>query len=1184
MSNNTNYEISMPTTDKLRGMANWPEWSTKVQLALVSMGLWGHVKGEVIRPTDDATDWVKNDSKAIFFMINNMTETTQQKLKQAGWDIDNATAMTTWNLLKTSVTKITDESLADLLMRFPHYKRKDFATFNAYIAKTLWAWDTIIKAGGLDDKFLVMTLMNGIKDTYPEWYTNWKHDCDRGKFPTKQDFLQFLSAKADDEEAAGTRINLSVQTPNQLPPMPAGAKGSDQCYIHTNMTHSNDNCWSQHPEKRPSWHKGKRKGKSPNQVGNPDIIQPMNLAIVARALSSDAVVLDSGAAEHCFNDLKWFAHIDFHDEDNRYIGHNNVPYGRQGIGIVQLSANGKILILHNVGYCAVGTANIIATNILEKSYGLVVNGQTKELVFADSGHKLCSYEWQSGVAVLDVRPQSKPHVNFSVLPNRATTKNVDYGLMHHRLMHAGAERIKRACKAAGIQLNESSIKKFHCEACYLGKADAIISRAKFEPTAFLSHVYWDLLQHTPVGYRWSLHGIDGYTGFQWIMFLTRKKHALPKLKEWKGKVEKMSGGHQVQAFVFDNGGEFKSDKTTEWGTKEEVKIKYTTPYAHEQNGRAEKAGKDIAAGARTTLIQLQLPQELWPLFMETSVYIHNLLPARRYNWQSPIQRMFKIINLPYEPSLRHIHTWGCKAYVTIPKETQVKSQKMANKAKIGNLVGMEGLHGHVYKIWLPDEQRVVRARDVRFHEGPNNKTRTDPTIEYEAKLVEPDPEGSGKITYTEVRDELGTDLGGKQTEEHRADPSGTITPETHSTDRSSLSPDIRLGTPLESPHSMLSDIDVVEQLDDSGASQRQHEQLHQDAGPIRLAPTDVDKNPRSETPRNNLQEQTPPYTPAQQYRGNETQTRNQLALEEQEDLQQEQPIPPARAMHGTFSEKQDVEDTASEQPMGQGSVSDQHSHPSQTSHRSLRDQPRRDYSDNGATIAAERAAKYVNLIYREEDIRQGQAKRPLIPMWSIMKIREHLNQPRVPKNWFDARVRNDYKSKWLPAMEKQFRSLVEMDVWILVELPPGKIALDGRWVYDEKYPKDADPYARARWVVRELCLFRRDDGVHILLYVDDMIIAAPTKQMVKDTAESIALRFKIKEIGEVTEFLGLEIKRDRPQRRIWISQEKFIDRIIQKFFPDQQLNKAQSPWPSKTEIPANWKELDSELSIHGDKT
>jgi hypothetical protein len=47
MSSNTNYEISMPTTDKLRDMANWPEWSTKVQLALMSMGLWGHVKADI---------------------------------------------------------------------------------------------------------------------------------------------------------------------------------------------------------------------------------------------------------------------------------------------------------------------------------------------------------------------------------------------------------------------------------------------------------------------------------------------------------------------------------------------------------------------------------------------------------------------------------------------------------------------------------------------------------------------------------------------------------------------------------------------------------------------------------------------------------------------------------------------------------------------------------------------------------------------------------------------------------------------------------------------------------------------------------------------------------------------------------------------------------------------------------
>ena len=44
----------------------------------------------------------------------------------AGWDIDNATAMSTWNLLKTSVTKITDESLADLLMRFPPDSRQHF--------------------------------------------------------------------------------------------------------------------------------------------------------------------------------------------------------------------------------------------------------------------------------------------------------------------------------------------------------------------------------------------------------------------------------------------------------------------------------------------------------------------------------------------------------------------------------------------------------------------------------------------------------------------------------------------------------------------------------------------------------------------------------------------------------------------------------------------------------------------------------------------------------------------------------------------------------------------------------------------------------------------------------------------------------------------------------------------------
>ncbi|KAG5962611.1 hypothetical protein E4U56_003294 [Claviceps arundinis] len=42
---------------------------------------------------------------------------------------------------------------------------------------------------------------------------------------------------------------------------------------------------------------------------------------------------------------------------------------------------------------------------------------------------------------------------------------------------------------------------------------------------------------------------------------------------------------------------------------------------------------------------------------------------------------------------------------------------MAPHAKVGRLVGMDGPKCRLYEIWLPDEKRMFRARDVKFDES-----------------------------------------------------------------------------------------------------------------------------------------------------------------------------------------------------------------------------------------------------------------------------------------------------------------------------------------------------------------------------------------------------------------------------------------------------------------------------------
>lgn len=88
-------------------------------------------------------------------------------------------------------------------------------------------------------------------------------------------------------------------------------------------------------------------------------------------------------------------------------------------------------------------------------------------------------------------------------------------------------------------------------------------------------------------------------------------------------------------------------------------------------------------------------------------------------------------------------------------------------------------------------------------------------------------------------------------------------------------------------------------------------------------------------------------------------------------------------------------------------------------------------------------------------------------VFTTLKVTHQLNRgTSIPRNWFDARVKEDYNEKWLPAMKKQFQSLREKDTWILVDKAGEAIMLDNRWVYDEKYPIGKEAIARARLVIR----------------------------------------------------------------------------------------------------------------------
>ena len=154
-----------------------------------------------------------------------------------------------------------------------------------------------------------------------------------------------------------------------------------------------------------------------------------------------------------------------------------------------------------------------------------------------------------------------------------------------------------------------------------------------------------------------------------------------------------------------------------------IELRQSAPYSHQQNGPAERSGGVILAMSRTLLSKANLPENLWPLAIDHAIYLLQRLPKQKLGWKTLYEMIQSITKLAKStiPNLGHIKIFGCKAYRKIPSTQIPRLEKMAPRADIGYLVGYDA--SNIFKIQIPEERSVVRARDVEFDED----TFFDPT-------------------------------------------------------------------------------------------------------------------------------------------------------------------------------------------------------------------------------------------------------------------------------------------------------------------------------------------------------------------------------------------------------------------------------------------------------------------------
>ena len=78
---------------------------------------------------------------------------------------------------------------------------------------------------------------------------------------------------------------------------------------------------------------------------------------------------------------------------------------------------------------------------------------------------------------------------------------------------------------------------------------------------------------------------------------------------------------------------------------------------------------------------------------------------------------------------------------------------------------------------------------------------------------------------------------------------------------------------------------------------------------------------------------------------------------------------------------------------------------------------------------------------------------------------------------------------------------------------------------------------------------RYDEGdfLILLLYVDDMLIVGQDTRKIASLKKALGKSFAMKDLGPAKQILGMHIVRDRTKKVLWLSQEKYVTKILERF-------------------------------------
>ena len=400
--------------------------------------------------------------------------------------------------------------------------------------------------------------------------------------------------------------------------------------------------------------------------------------------------------------------------------------------------------LSEVAYAPQGKCNLFSGGLFVQKAKLTGVYNERYMTWVnDHGHTIGHAIFAKGLYELDATRLSKGYDPMDVV---AATVHFDDPVWkwHRRLGHLGFQNMLNLLDSStGMEITAKQIKaklKAVCPICATTRALVKIPRDPAKRHAqtpgWMVHV--DAWGPYPIegfdGTRYFLFITDDCTRYTWSARFDRKYQLFEVFKSLVKLIQNVFN-ITIRCCRFDN--EFENGPIGKWCDSHSIAREPIEPYAHYQNGVAERTNRTIREKAAPMVQELsisgqvsriiaekgtellrvsKIPENLWPEAIQHAVWLKNRTPARALRK--------KDAKTPYEalrglkPTLTRERIWGSRAYVAYPQElrrTAEMTKLHSPRGWLGYFVGCES--EAMYHIYSPEKHKVYRIGVARVEDG-----------------------------------------------------------------------------------------------------------------------------------------------------------------------------------------------------------------------------------------------------------------------------------------------------------------------------------------------------------------------------------------------------------------------------------------------------------------------------------